>query len=159
MQNSPIARGIRLVRKLSALFVCGGLVASAASAQTASIPGADLPRFLARQLGPVVDARVQGDCPEERRLARSAIRIALELGSDSENTQMMAEEFLARAAAEPRLVRARQRGATVLVVCCGGMRAQKAAELLAANGYKAVFMSDGLASAAVPDQALARVRK
>jgi rhodanese-related sulfurtransferase len=72
---------------------------------------------------------------------------------------MMADEFLRRAAGEPRLVRARQQGATVLVVCCGGMRAQKAAELLAANGYKVAFLSDGLASGALPDQVLARVRK
>jgi rhodanese-related sulfurtransferase len=114
-----------------------------------------LEAYLASHSGPILDVRMAGDCTSQYALRRRHILIEFDSTmADSVGREMAEASFLSMVAAKPALAKAKRADRTILVICCGGVRAEAAAGLLARQGYKTAFVPGGLQHAAVQKRLL-----
>jgi rhodanese-related sulfurtransferase len=129
----------------------------ASAQQIAPVDAGQIESVLAQQLGPILDVRLDAECDETRRLRRTATKIAFDaLTSDKSAAELGEKMFLERVSKNGVLSKAKRSRATILVVCCGGVRSAAAATFLAAHGYKVHHLKNGLTDPAIPEQVLVR---
>lgn len=116
-----------------------------------------LAEYLKSHKGPVLDVRMPGDCADNRSLRKTTNAIGFDFGHDSPDGRKMAREmFLSQVLASHRLLMAKERNETVLVVCCAGGRSEAAAVVLSKNGYRVAHLVDGLQSIDISTTVLKR---
>ena len=110
-----------------------------------SIRSDELLEFLSRHDGAILDVRVDGDC--DLRLLRKYKVFLIEFSSmsaDGVGKELEAEEFITRVMSNRRMAMALKRRQTVLVLCCEGIRARAASDVLADKGFSALYLEGGL---------------
>lgn len=146
------------VAMLGAASTLGATTARAADRvrrPAASVHSAALDRFLAQHKGPVLHVSFATDCPQS--LLRTTHHVPFDHDFPDADVQRAADDlFVAEVRRSRVFVQANRNQTPVLVVCCGGVRSARAAEVLARYGFNAMALADGVAGNAVSRALLAQ---
>lgn len=128
------------------VVLCGtGGGAQARKGIAGSIRSDELAEFLSRHDGVILDVRIDGDC--DVRLPRKFKVLYIEFNAMSDDVVgrgLEAEEFIARVLRSRRIIAALTLRQTILVLCCEGLRARIATNVLADRGFAALYLEGGL---------------
>lgn len=109
-----------------------------------------LETFIKTHKGPVLDVRDAADCDPNMALPITTHRVTFDLSPQDHAS------FVADLRRHRTFVQVQRNQTPVLVVCCGGVRSQAAADVLARHGFNVVTLDGGVVKALAPAQTASR---